>query len=103
MASNSGASSSTVANGCSCVRWWCVVLSVHEIESMRRSHAMAPLSRSHVDELLESCAAMAQERAAILAVLSELPASFGAVRDALNRLHRLLATSETQRAAGPNR
>lgn len=60
-----------------------MVLSVNEIGSMRRSNAMSRLSRSDVDALLESCAAMARERAAIVAVLSELSA-FGAVRDALN-------------------
>ncbi len=60
---------------------------------MRRSHAMAPLSRSHVDELLESCAAMARERAVMAAVLAELPQSFAAVREALNGLHRLLDPS----------
>lgn len=54
---------------------------------------MAPLSRSHVDELLEACAAMARERAVMAAVLPELPQSFAAVREALNRLHRLLDPS----------
>ena len=66
------------------------MLSVHEIESMRRSYAMAPLSPATVTELLESCALMARQRAAMVAVLAELPASFAAVRSALNSLQQIL-------------
>jgi hypothetical protein len=51
---------------------------------------MAPLSPSHVNQLIETCAQLAKERAEIVAVLAELPDSFGAVRTALNRLHRIL-------------
>ena len=66
------------------------MLSGHEIEGLRRSHAMAPLSASHVSELLETCAELSRRQAAIAAVLADLPDSFGAVRAALNRLHELL-------------
>jgi len=66
------------------------VLSVHDIESMRRSHAMAPLSPTHVSELLDSCQKLARERAEIAAVLADLPESVAALREALNRLHRLV-------------
>jgi hypothetical protein len=62
------------------------MLKSHEIESLRRSQAMAPLSVSHVNQLLDSCADMARERAAIVEILSSLPDSFGEVRKALNEL-----------------
>ena len=65
-------------------------MSPHEVESLRRSNAMAPLSQSHVAELLESCAQMATERSAIAAILADLPDSFGAVRAALNELQRIV-------------
>lgn len=65
-------------------------MSSHEVESLRRSNAMAPLSQSHVAELLESCAQMAMERTAIAAILADLPDSFGAVREALNQLQRIV-------------
>lgn len=58
------------------------MLKSHEIESLRRSQAIAPLSLSHVNQLLDSCADMARERAAIVEILSSLPDSFGEVRKA---------------------
>jgi hypothetical protein len=67
-----------------------IVLAVHEIESLRRSHAMAPLSPSAVADLIESSALMARERAEMIAVLEQLPTSFAAVRSALNALQRIL-------------
>ena len=66
------------------------MLSVHEIESMRRSHAMAPLSPATVNELLDSCAVMARQRAEMANLLAGLPTSFAAVRSALNALQRIL-------------
>ena len=73
------------------------MLSVHEIESLRRSNAMAPLSQSHVGELLEACATMAREREAIVEVLARLPSSFTDVRRALNELQRIVAPRATRR------
>ena len=67
-----------------------VMLSVHEIEGLRGSHAMAPLSQSHVVELLESCEAMARERQAIAEVLSGLAPPFGDLRKALNDLQHIV-------------
>lgn len=67
-----------------------VMLSPHEIESLRRSHAMAPLSPAAVVELLDACAQMARERNEIADVLDDLPESVTALRKALNRLHRLV-------------
>ena len=66
------------------------MLASHEIESMRRSHAMAPLSQSHVAELIETCTQLAKEREQIAAVVIGLPDSFAEVRAALNELHRIL-------------
>lgn len=51
---------------------------------------MAPLTPNDVDRLLAAAAEMAAERAAITRVLDELPASFGAVRSALNELKRIV-------------
>jgi hypothetical protein len=51
---------------------------------------MAPLSQSHVSELIESCAAMAREREQIRNVLAELSSPFGDVRKALNEMQRIL-------------
>jgi hypothetical protein len=66
------------------------VLSIHEIESLRRSNAMAPLSQSHVRELIDACAEMARERQAIAEVLVDLPTSFAEVRKALNQLQQIV-------------
>jgi hypothetical protein len=67
------------------------MLSKHEIEGLRRPNAMAPLSPSHVEDLLESCTVMANERVAIRAVLGQLSTPFGDVRQALNELQRIVA------------
>jgi hypothetical protein len=45
------------------------MLSLQELESLRRSNAMAPLSPSHVSELIEACTEMAKERAAPCTIL----------------------------------
>jgi hypothetical protein len=66
------------------------MLTSHEVESLRRSQAMAPLSPQHVHQLLDACQQMAREREAIVQVLAELPDSFTDVRKALNELHRIV-------------
>jgi hypothetical protein len=66
------------------------VLSVHELENMRRSAAMSSLSIDDQRRLLDECAQMAQERVRIAAVLAELPTSWRNVRAALNELRRLV-------------
>ena len=53
------------------------MLSVHEIESLRRSQAMAPPSPSDVHKLLETCQELARERQQIANVLADLPDSVG--------------------------
>jgi hypothetical protein len=67
------------------------MLSSHEIESLRRSQAMSPLSTRHVNQLLDTCAEMARERTAIAELLASLPESFGEVRKALNELQRIVS------------
>ena len=67
------------------------MLRVQDIEGLRRSNAMAPLSQAHVAELIESCAAMAREREQIRLVLAELSSPFGDLRKALNEMQRILA------------
>ena len=63
-----------------------------EIEQLRRSAVMAPLSPAAVTQLLESCEQMAREREQITAVLAKLPTSWASVRDALNRLQGIVNT-----------
>ena len=68
------------------------MLERHEIEGMRRSAAMAPLSPDAVAKLLESCDQLARQREQILAVLDGLPESWSNVRSALNELHKIIAS-----------
>ena len=68
------------------------MLKSHELESLRRSQAMAPLGPQHIQQLLDACAQMTREREAIVAVLASLPESFGEVREALNELQRIVAS-----------
>lgn len=75
----------------------CRMLAPDEIESMRRSHAMAPLSATHVSELIDTCVQLAKEREQIAAVIGGLPDSFSEVRAALNELHRILVATQPAR------
>ncbi|MCU1504369.1 MAG: hypothetical protein JWM12_3723 [Ilumatobacteraceae bacterium] len=65
-------------------------LTVEQVENIRRSAAMAPLSRGEVDRLIESCADMALERRQIAGILAQLPANFGKVREALTHLRQIV-------------
>ena len=66
------------------------MLSVNDIESIRRSAAMAPLSSDEAFRVLEACDQLLRERARIAAVLAELPASWGQVRRTLNDLQAIV-------------
>ena len=66
------------------------VLTVHEIEIIRRSAAMAPLSQEETFRVLEACDQLVRERAQIAAALADLPTSWATVRAALNDLQRLV-------------
>jgi hypothetical protein len=67
-----------------------MILSVEQVDRLRRSAAMAPLGSDAVTELLDACAQMAAERRQIAAVLARLPSSVAELRAALNELHGLV-------------
>jgi hypothetical protein len=67
------------------------VMNLADIEVTKRSAAMAPLPPETVNLLLSELQQHVAERERILAVLSELPPTFGALREALNELHRLVS------------
>jgi hypothetical protein len=60
------------------------MLTVHDVESIRRSAAMAPLSSDEAFRMLETCDQLLRERAQIAEVLADLPASWAKVRKVLN-------------------
>ena len=66
-----------------------VPLSVEQIESLRRSHAMGSLPKGQIDELLETAADLAQRQREIAKVLHSLGSRWPGVRAALNELNRL--------------
>jgi hypothetical protein len=66
------------------------MLQPHELETLRRSAAMAPLATARVDDLIDTCARLLEERRAIADVLAELPSTVGELRAALNRLHQIV-------------
>ncbi len=70
----------------------------HEVEILRRSMAMAPLSQPSVHELLEFAARAAAERAELRRIMAELPESWTQVRATLNELRRIVG-SENHPAA----
>ncbi len=65
-------------------------MSSHELEGIRRSAAMAPLSKDETERLIAACGQLIRERVQIAALLADLPPSFSAVRAALNELQRLI-------------
>ncbi|MCU1359932.1 MAG: hypothetical protein JWN99_1221 [Ilumatobacteraceae bacterium] len=68
------------------------MLTVHDLESIRRSAAMAPLSRDEMARLIDTTVQLVRERAQIADVLGRLPVSFGDVREAVNELQRIVGT-----------
>jgi hypothetical protein len=68
------------------------MLTVHDLEVIRRSAAMAPLSRDEMTRLIDATVQLVRERSQIADVLGRLPASFGDVREALNELQRIVGT-----------
>jgi hypothetical protein len=64
------------------------VLTVPELEAIRRSAAMAPLSPDAMAELLDTCEQLLRERARAVELVAELRPAWGAVREALNGLAR---------------
>jgi hypothetical protein len=65
-------------------------LKEHEIEEMRRSAAMAPLSAQRVTELLESHAGLSRDWSEIEGVLQRLGPAWAELRSILNELNAAL-------------
>jgi len=70
-----------------------LVMTLSELEITRRSAAMAPLSPSAVNQLLEEMRVLLVERQQIGAIVANLPPTMGSLRDSLNELHRVLSSS----------
>jgi hypothetical protein len=66
------------------------MLTIHDVESIRRSAAMSPLSSDEAFRLLDACDQLLRERARIAAVLHDLPASWANVRKVLNELQAIV-------------
>lgn len=63
-----------------------------ELESLRRSAAMAPLPSRQVVDVLDAYLELVHERARIEALLSELGPSWRTARTVLNQLSELLGS-----------
>lgn len=68
-----------------------VIHSAAELESLRRSAAMAPLPPAQVTELVGGYLLLVREREQLRAMLQELGPSWRTARTVLNRLSELLA------------
>ena len=66
------------------------VMTLSELEITRRSAAMAPLSPTDVNHLLEEMRVLLVERERVSAIVADLPSTVGSLREALNELHRML-------------
>jgi hypothetical protein len=67
------------------------VMTLSELEITRRSAAMAPLSPTAVNQLLEEMQRLLVERQRVSAIVANLPPTIGALRESLNELHRMLS------------
>ena len=72
-----------------------------ELESLRRSAAMAPLPPRQVTELLDGYLALSQERLRIRALLGRLGPSWRDARTVLNELAELIGDSVADAAGSP--
>lgn len=68
------------------------VLTVNDVDAIRRSAAMAPLSADEAYRVLEACDQLLRERARITEALAVLPASWGQVRKVLNELQAIVGS-----------
>ena len=66
------------------------MLTVNDVESIRRSAAMAPLSSDEAFRVLAALDQLLREQARIAALLADLPASWGSVRKVLNELQAIV-------------
>jgi len=69
------------------------VMTLSELEITRRSAAMAPLSPTAVNQLLEEMQRLLVERQRVSAIVANLPPTIGALRESLNELHRMLSVA----------
>jgi len=67
------------------------VMTLSELEITRRSAAMAPLSPTAVNQLLEEMQRLLVERQRVSAIVANLPPTIGALRESLNELHKMLS------------
>jgi hypothetical protein len=76
-------------------------LQQHDLESLRRSLAMADnLPRDQIERLLDECGRLLAERVRIERILADLGPAWGGARRALNELHRVLK-ARPERGAAP--
>ena len=68
-----------------------MILPHHEIEGLRRSAAMAPLSASHVQDLLETAAELSRRQKHIAEIITTLGGPFTNVRSSLNEIAKLVS------------
>ena len=66
------------------------MMTVHDVESARRSVAMAPLSKDETFRILAELERLIRERSHISSVLGSMSPSFVAVRKALNEVQRIV-------------
>jgi hypothetical protein len=67
-----------------------LMLTVNDVEGIRRSAAMAPPSSDEAFRVLEACDQLLRERERIAAALADLPASWAQVRKVLNELQAIV-------------
>ena len=66
-----------------------MALTVEQIEQLKRSAAMAPLSQTQVAEVLETASVLAAREREIARILASLGSRWPGVRHALNELSKL--------------
>ena len=66
------------------------MMSSGDVENVRRSAAMAPLSKAETERVLKELDRLVKEREAIASVVANLPKSWVEVRSSMNELSRLL-------------
>ena len=67
------------------------VMTLSELEITRRSAAMAPLSPTAVNQLLEDMQRLLSSVNRITAIVANLPPAIGSLRESLNELHRVVS------------
>jgi hypothetical protein len=69
------------------------MLTKHELQSIQRSAAMAPLSSEETRRVLDACGQLLSERQRIAALLADLPDSWSNVRKVLNELQSIVSST----------